>query len=201
MDSGEYNILEHGGYYLRDDNPKGFIHKKYNNAGRTKLDNDNIIKTINYIQSSHDIINKEFLEKLLEYISNGVLNHYVLLNYHPETDNLLSLKITKDKKSLVKAILSHNSQCYVYRIILTNAILYRDSVMYFPVYLDFRVRLYTKTSSFSFQASELMKSFVCYKNAKRINESGLKSLKYYAANFFGNAKKSHPFKLSRPEYL
>ena len=196
QDEGNYEIIKQGGYYLSKINDGGFIHKSYNNKGIINLFNDNIIKTINYLQSVEYIINIEVLEKLLECITKGLLNEHIILDYHPDTEKLARLKIAKDKKALVKEIISHNSLCYVNKMVLTNAILFRNNIMYFPVFIDFRGRLYPKTAGFSYQGSELIKSLLYYNKGMIINESGLKSLKYYAANCYGFSKKSNLFKLN-----
>jgi len=195
LDEGGHNVNVYGGYYLNEQKQDCFIHKNNSNKGVTKLLNDNIVKTINYIQSIGYIINKEMLRYILQYISEGVLDNSIIMEYHSESPNLFKYRTNHEKKGLVCEILRHNSKCYVNRLILSNAILYENCELYFPVFIDFRGRLYTNTPSFSFQGSELVKSLLYYKKGVIINEQGLKSLKYYVANCYGIGKKSNEFKL------
>nr|YP_009574419.1 hypothetical protein [Arthrobotrys musiformis]QBM31536.1 hypothetical protein [Arthrobotrys musiformis]QBM31687.1 hypothetical protein [Arthrobotrys musiformis] len=186
----EYKIIKQGGFLSQNFKKNKFIQSNPKNKGLTKLYNDHIVNTINYIQSINYIINKDVLKIILKNINLGILDDLILLNIHPETSNIMKL-ISKKEKSLVKSILKHNTKSYIDRIILTNAILYRNSDLFFPVFIDFRGRLYTSTPSFSFQGSELIKSLLLFKKGFVLNESGLKSLKLYIASCYGYDKISN----------
>jgi DNA-dependent RNA polymerase len=195
INSGEYIIEKYGGFYLKEFKRESFIHNNPKNSGKTKLINYDIINTINYIQSISYTINKEVLKFLFECLAEGELKDYICLDMHPNTKDYFNLKVKNEKKGLITKILKHNSKYYLDRTILTNAILYRNSDIFFPVFMDFRGRLYTNTPSFSFQGNELIKSLLLFSQGEILNESGVRSLKLYIANCYGISKESNERKL------
>lgn len=184
-EDGDFKINKYGGYIKNIENRESFIHKSYKNVGFIKLSNKSIINTINYLQKVEYIINKDVINTITDCLQDGSLESYLYLNYHPRTDQLSNLKAEKDYYKIGQ-ILKYNSICYNNRSILTNALILKDNnEIYFPLFIDWRGRIYSKTSSFSYQGSDLSKSLFLFKKGETINQEGVNKLKLYAANCYG----------------
>ena len=189
VNEGKYNIITKGGYF-NTDLDTNFIHNKYKNQGEVKLDNNNLIKTINYLQGIEYKINKDVLNVITDRIANGLLKKLLDIDFHPSTNKMSKIKKDGDN-ILFKEILSHNSSTFVNRQILTNAILLKNNnSIYFPMFVDWRGRLYCKTSTFSYQGPDLAKSLLLFKEGVVINKKGVIKLKLYAGRLYGFIKNS-----------
>ena len=86
----------------------------------------------------------------------------------------------------IKQVLTHNSICYNNKSIITNALILKNvEEFFFPVFIDWRGRYYTKSASFSYQGNDLAKSLFLYKNGVILNENGLIRLKLYIGICYG----------------
>lgn len=116
---------------------------------------------------------------------NGVRLGLIKDGLHP-----LTTKPDVDK-SMLDEINKHNTQYFLESNILKLAELYLDSIIYFPVYLDWRGRLYCQVDYLSFQGCELAKSLLEFANGEIIGD--IKSnyyFKIYGANCYGLDKLS-----------
>lgn len=190
MEDGGYNIVKPGGY-LKSGLDCSFIHNKYKNQGGMKLENANLINTINYLQGVEYMINKDVLNIITERIGSGVLKNIVDIDFHPLTNKMSKIKKDGDDV-LLKEILRYNSVSFVNRQILSNAILLKNvDRIYFPIFVDWRGRIYSITSSFSYQGPDLAKSLLLFKEGIAINNNGVIKLKLYVGRLYGLIKGSN----------
>ncbi|PVV05457.1 hypothetical protein BB560_000020 [Smittium megazygosporum] len=132
---------------------------------------------------------------MLNYISaNGVKLGLILEDIHPLTNK----KDILDNKTKLE-IVQHNDKYYLHKNILTIAELFQDQIIYFPVFLDTRGRLYCQTDYLSFQGCELAKSLLEFVNGDEIHldlskngfsNDALSYLKIFGANCYGKDKLS-----------
>lgn len=187
---GDFKIIKYGGYLLNEEERISFIHKSRKNLGNIKLDGKQVVNTINYMQKVEYIINTEVLNIITDCLQEGVMKDLVITNYHPLTNQLTKLKQNNDYFT-VNQIIQYNSLCYNNRSIIQNALIYKDvSSIYLPLFIDWRGRYYSKTSSFSYQGSDLSKSLFLFKKGEVLNDDGLKRLKLYVGSCYGTVKKS-----------
>jgi hypothetical protein len=188
-EDGKYNIISSGGY-LNNDLDTSFIHNKYKNQGDVKLENSNIINTINYLQGVEYMINKDVLNVITERLGSGLLKNIVDIDFHPLTNKMSNIKKDGDD-ILFKEILRYNSITFANRQILTNAILLKNSdSIYFPIFVDWRGRIYSITSAFSYQGPDLAKSLLLFKEGVVINSNGVIKLKLYIGRLYALIKKA-----------
>lgn len=214
----DFDIIEFGGLLSNRKNKNSFIIKSHKNSGETKLDNEDIINTINYLSSIPFTINTQVLKHLLilingnycennstAWVVRALINERIILNMHPETSKLYNLGL-KNKQGKIQEILKHNSQYFSDKSIITSALLFSswcessiDNKLYFNYIMDWRGRLYTDTSYLSFQGGELARSLLMFKNGTVLNSEGLEALKVYTANCYGLDKKSYNDRLNWTE--
>jgi DNA-dependent RNA polymerase len=215
-----FEIIKYGGLILNEENKNSFITTSHKNNGETKLENSNIIQTINFLSSIAFTINTPVLKHLLFLIKgnynddkeNGVgsemsaaINELIKLNLHPETKNMYNLSLMK-KEGEILDIKIHNSQYYINKSIMTSALLFsswcdssEENKLYFNYFMDWRGRLYTDTSFLSFQGGELARSLLKFKSGAVLTTEGLEALKAYTANCYGLGKKSYNDRLKWTE--
>lgn len=135
------------------------------------------------------------------------INKLIKLNIHPETKNMYNLSLSK-KQGVILDILTHNSQYYSDKSIITSAFLFSatpwcdssgENKLYFNYFMDWRGRLYTETSYLSFQWGELARSLLKFKSGAVLTTDGLEALKAYTANCYGLGKKFYNDRLKRTE--
>jgi DNA-dependent RNA polymerase-like protein len=190
-----YKIIKFGGYLKNNLEHNQFIHKNPINAGKLKLINLDIIKTINYIQSVPFIINLNVLEHILNWIVvNKNLEDPLFFNKHEET-NIFNEHKTNKNLFKVNEILRHNSLYRINLEVINSAILLRYKTFYNPIFSDWRGRIYTNNTILSFQGNELNRSLLYFKNGNILDKKGLEALKIYTANVFGLNKLSNNYKI------
>lgn len=207
-DTNSYKINRYGGFLLNSINKIDFISKSQTNSGEIKLDNFNIIDCINYLGSIPYTINTEVLKHLLNLIKDKdmdgkqahlykKINELIKLNMHHDTKNIFNYTLKK-KYGELSEIYKHNSQFYGDKSIITSALLFsqwcdssKDNSLYFNYFIDWRGRLYTNTSYFSFQGGELARSLLMFKEGQVLTGKGLENLKIYTANCYGLDKLSY----------
>jgi len=87
--------------------------------------------------------------------------------------------------------LQHNSQYYNDSSVLQVALLFYNFVIYFPLFVEWRGRLFTESGFLSYQKSELARSLLLFNTGQVLNSDGLNSLKVYTANCYGKDKLSY----------
>jgi DNA-directed RNA polymerase len=93
-------------------------------------------------------------------------------------------------------VLKHNSLFYGDNTVLKTAILFSDwtnklnNSIYFPLFVEWRGRLFTNTGYFSYQQGELARSLLLFKDGSVLNDKGFETLKVYTANCYGLDKDS-----------
>jgi DNA-dependent RNA polymerase len=219
-DTKSFEFKKYGGLILNEETKNSFITKSHKNTGETKLENSNIIDTINFLSSIAFTINTPVLKHLLFIIKgnynddkeNGAgcevsaaIKKLIKLNIHPETKNMYNLSLRK-KQGEILDILTHNSQYYSDKSIITSALLFsswcdssEENKLYFNYFMDWRGRLYTDTSYLSFQGGELARSLLKFKSGAVLTTEGLEALKAYTANCYGLGKKSYNDRLKWTE--
>jgi len=193
----EFKIIEYGGYINNKLDRNSFMHKSLKNSGSTKLYDDKIIKTINYIQSIPFKINLNMLYHILNIIKdNIILDESLVFNLHSKSINLV--KIKEDGNTVkVNEILRHNSYVHTNISTISTSLTLINQTFYHPIFMDWRARLYTNNVLLSFTyGTELTRSILYFANGVKLNEKGLESLKIYTANCFGLDKKSYNFRLN-----
>lgn len=201
-----FEIKNYGGYLLNNNNKNQFSSQSPVNIGNIKLNNLNIINTINYLGNIPFSINIPVLKHLLNLVTvssaapklynSNKINELIKLNIHPQTKNLFKLTYS-NKLGDVLDIQKHNSRFYSDKTSITTALLFAnwceasiDNSLYFNYFIDWRGSIYTNTSYFLFQGGELARSLLLFKHGQVLNDSGLEHLKIYTANCFGLDKLS-----------
>jgi hypothetical protein len=192
----EYIIKEYGGYLSNNYEHNHFIHKTPINASIIKIINEDIINTINYIQSVPFQINLNVLHHILNLIvENYNFDDPVFFNTHNEYKKIDEYKKNKEF-SKVNEILRQNSIANANIATLSAGFLLRKTTFYNPIYTDWRGRIYASNSLLSFQGSELNRSLLYFNKGNILNEKSLESLKIYTANCFGLSKMSYNYRIN-----
>jgi hypothetical protein len=124
------------GGFLKSGLMNSFIHNKYKNKGDIKIENNNIVNTINYLQGIEFIVNKDVLNIIIDRLASGSFQNILEIYFHPLTNEMYKIKKNGDD-ILFKQIWRHNSVSFANRHILTNAILLKNSnAIYFPIFVD-----------------------------------------------------------------
>jgi DNA-directed RNA polymerase len=188
LEEGEYTVDKYGGFLLNSLNKIELIHKSKKSYGSTKLSNLDIVNTVNYLSSTKFEINKKVLEYILNLLDNKDerITELVKINFK----NLTPGAYFKGDKELY-ATLKHNSQYYSDSSILQVALLLYNFVLYFPLFVEWRGRLFTESGFLSYQKSELARSLLLFNTGSLLNSEGLNSLKTYTANCYGKDKLSY----------
>ena len=168
--------------------------------GDIKLENVDIINSINYIQDTPFVINLKVLYYILKcFINNTDLGSKgstdIIFNMHNES-NLFSDYKKDGNLAKMNEILRHNS---IYNFTISNlsaALLLRNNIFYHPIFIDWRGRLYTSNSLLSFQSNQFTRSLITFSKGQKLNDLGVKALKIYIANCYGLDKKSYNFRLN-----
>jgi hypothetical protein len=205
---------EDGGYLLNNQYFfNDLIHQGINNVTPTIIDKKNdIYEQINHMSCVPFKINKNVLNFVLKY---GEQMGLIKGSLHKKTLEMNALETPKEKKDFFSKLpsevkqdmLAHNSQYYQEKNILGIAKLYSNvDRFYFPLFYDWRGRIYNDCSYLNYQSSSLAKALLMFadgKSMKVINkfdlpnslefiglpDLGFKSdfwLKIYGANCFGN---------------
>jgi hypothetical protein len=194
----KYKEQVYGGFILNKDHQNKLLRESNKSIGKTRLNNLDLVKTVNYLSSIKYCVNNNVLNYILNSLKSNEKNilNLIKVDLHPETKNLFKLNVKKEFYKL-NTILKHNSAYYNDNTVLQIALLFSEwtknnnNCIYFPLFLEWRGRLYTDTGFFSYQKSELAKSLIMFKTGVILNERGLDSLKIYTANCYGKNKLSY----------
>jgi DNA-directed RNA polymerase len=182
-----------GGYLLNNiyhfDN---IIHQGFKNLNPTTIvDKNNIYGQINYMSKIPFKINKDVLNYILE---KGVEMKLILGSLHEKTD--IQDKLDSFEK---QEVISHNSRYFQEKNILGIAQLFKNvDKIYFPLFFDWRGRIYSNTSYLHYQSLSLAKALIQFANGDKLIESirdtdendSLYWLNVYGANCFGKGAKN-----------
>jgi DNA-directed RNA polymerase len=175
-----------------------------------------VLDSINYIQSTPWIVNKPMLEVVERDLKIPVREDFVKLEYpdHTECQYEIDLKDeevkkTLDNKFIEELIITRNQyqdQIQLYRaeasdfeselgkyraikLALKIANDYKDEEeIYFPHSFDFRGRVYPLPIGLSPQGSDAVKSLLLYKNGEVLNRNGAEWGFAYLASLYGEDK-------------
>lgn len=203
-----YNINKYGGRLLNNIDKKEFINKSIKNSGQIKLDNLDIVNSINFLSSVPFAINTQVLKHIFNIIANEAqlfnklkINELIKLNLHPNSKNSYMLNKYKKYGDLFE-IKTHNSQYFMDKSIITSALMFstwcdssKDNSIHFNFFIDWRGRIYTDNSYFSYQGSALAKSLIIFKVGSVISDTAIEHLKIYTANCYGLDKLSYNTRL------
>ena len=164
---GVWGIDEYGGYLLNKEKYNNeLIHKSYI-AGETKTMDDGIYNQVNFMNNIGYKINEELLDFIIE---NGVENNLILKSLHENT-GLLD-KLSKEGKA---DVISHNSVYYQERNIIGMAMLFRGvGKFYFPLFYDWRGRIYNDVSYLNYQSIQLAKALIIFADGSELSEEDIK---------------------------
>lgn len=105
LNYGSYDIIKHGGYLSNEMSKNHFIHDSHKNAGKTYLQNKNVITSINYMQSIPLKVNNDVLDYLITCINdNFKFNNYIILETHPKSKDVFKEQM-EGNESVVLEIL------------------------------------------------------------------------------------------------
>lgn len=192
-----YDSTNNGGYLTNDELEvtnliKNKPHYKYNSVIN---DNNEIYNMVNHLSNVGYKINKVLLEFLIEKGTDlGIVSNMPILS---TTDNnkkskVYNYEVTKYKSQYSKWLLEQN--------IIELADVYKNNVIYFPVSLDQRGRLYCTPSYLNYQSTDLSKALLLFSKPGIITRdskrSRVESLFIYGANTYGLDKLSHTKRLN-----
>lgn len=186
-----YSPKQLGGYLLNDvELTENLLINKANYKESSVIERDShvIYDMVNHMNKTPYKVNKEVLEFITQYgVKYGLIDNAI--EKHPYE----GVKRTKRQEKV--------SRAYISKIILEQNILgvasvFTGMLMYFPVRLDQRGRIYCEPLYFNYQSNELAKSLISFANPgtiKRKDTTAIEYLKAYGANCYGHGldKKSH----------
>ena len=172
-----------------------------------------ILDSINYIQSTPWVVNKDLLEVVTRDLKIPIREDYVKMNYpnneecrwELEDEELKKLTVEdyeelliirkqfQEQVALFRAEESdYESELGKYRAVklaINICERYKDEdVIYFPHSYDFRGRVYPLPIGLSPQGSDTVKSLLLYKNTKTLTEGGIAWNWAYLASLYGDDK-------------
>jgi hypothetical protein len=200
----KFYIKKYGGFISNKNNKKHYLKKSNKHIGPSKINNLDIINTINYLSSIKYCVNINLLKIIFDLLdkNDDRINKLIKTNLHSKTNEIFDLSNNKDKQIELYEILKYNSQYYRDRTVLHLVLLFSkwcsnpNNSIYFPLFVDWRGRLLTNTGSFSYQQGELARSLILFREGQILNKSGLESLKIYTANCFGKDKLTYNNRLT-----
>jgi DNA-directed RNA polymerase len=154
----EYSKNVSGGYLLNDDKfyESLFIEKKAYGINSRVSDDNKIYDMINNINSTPFRIN----ETLLDFLQDYGYEHDLLID--GSVKHKFS-EIEKRTRYQETVLIAHNSKLLLQENIIVIAQLFvKFPVIYFPVRLDQRGRLYCTSNFLNYQSSELSKSLLLF---------------------------------------
>jgi DNA-directed RNA polymerase len=157
------------------------IHNSFKNSGKSEIGVIQI-DTVNFLNKQQFKINNDMLNLLIkEYFLTSSILYNGLNKQHPET-------IDRKLNSNVKKVLSHNSKFVLYNQVISIAILFKNISFYIPTFLDFRGRIYTEVDYFSYQAEDMAKSLIEFKNGCILDKNNIIYVLQGLANLGGKSK-------------
>jgi len=182
----KYTNTNGGGYLLNDVafSEGLFIEKKAYSMNSELSEKNFVYKMINNLSSTPFKINTA----LLDYITKNNNKFNLLLDSSVEHEYANMSKRTKIQDNIYK---SYNSKVILQETILEIVNFFRKfSMIYFPVRLDQRGRLYCVSNYFNYQSNELSKALLLFAKPgiiKRNDTVSIDYMKAYGANCFGGA--------------
>lgn len=82
----------------------------------------------------------------------------------------------------------HNALYYLYSNIINIACLYKNHEFYFPIFADFRGRMYPLCNYLNYQGNDLARSLLLFTSDEELNSYGEKCLNIYLSNLAGYDK-------------
>jgi DNA-dependent RNA polymerase len=168
-------------------NENKIIRSKYEQRYKTE-GSSLFYDSINYLNSIKFKINVPMLRLVVEEWGKEESILFKGYNKYKEIYNEDSNIIKKDKEK-------HNALYQLYYNIINIAILYRNQEFYFPVFADFRGRLYTLSNYLAYQGNDLARSLLLFDNNEALTKQGYECLNVYFSNLAGYDKKSWNDKL------
>jgi hypothetical protein len=157
---------------------KSKFDQKYNTEG-----SEVFYSSINYLNSIKFKINVPMLMFVIEEWNKDQSSLFKGYNRYQEISTEDSRMIQKEKEK-------HNALHQLYFNIINIAILFRAQVFYFPVFADFRGRLYTLSNYLSYQGNDLARSLLLFESNEVLNDKGYECLNVYFSNLAGYDKLS-----------
>lgn len=170
-----------------------FFRSKFDQKYET-LSDPSFFNGINYINNIKFKINNQMLFFVVE---EWIKPESKLFNGYNKKLEILE----NDSKKEINIKKVHNSIYHLYNNILNIAVLYRNAEFYFPVFADFRGRLYPITSFLSYQGNDLARSLLLFSEGEKINNEGNKYLDVYLANLAGYDKLSWDARLTKSKEI
>lgn len=135
------------------------------------------INAVNYLNAQQFEVNSDMLDfLLLEWEKD---NGLIFGKYNkPSEDDCFNSDTQK-----------HNSLYWMYRNILNIAQLFRGKIIYLPVFMDFRGRIYPLVNYLSYQGGDVARSLLNFHCSPYRNVEN-KHILIYLCNVFGNNKYS-----------
>ena len=185
-----------------------------------------IFKSVNYIQSTPWIVNKDVLVKVKEDLSPPKKEDFVFTDY-PSSEGCCWDVDIKEDKELSKVKINqikiargeysdqaqlYNAECGDYesafgkyqavKLAVDIAEKYKDEkVIYFPHNYDFRGRVYPLPVGLSPQGSDAVKALLLYKNKEELTQEGAKWNWAYLSSLYGEDKLPFDERVERGKQL
>ena len=170
-----------------------FFRSKFDQKYET-LSDPSFFNGINYINNIKFKINNQMLLFVVEEWDKP--DSKLFNGYNKKLEILES-----DSKKDINIKKAHNSLYHLYNNILNIAVLYRNAEFYFPVFADFRGRIYPITNFLSYQGNDLARSLLLFSDGEKINKEGNKYLDVYLANLAGYDKLSWDTRLKKSKEI
>ena len=164
----------------------GVIKQNFKNRDYTTI-SENQVNCINYLNKQKYTINSNMLNILLfDYFSNEPLNFGPYNKLH-------KLSLSDDPKilkniELMKEISAHNAYYYLYKYVLSFAIIYENIEFYLPTFMDFRGRIYSYSYYLSFQGCDIARSLLLFSEGCELNNIGKDACLHFLCNTAGHTR-------------
>jgi hypothetical protein len=174
-----------------DDNNviKGKFDQRYKTEG-----SDNFYQSIDYLNSIKFKINIPMLNFVLGEWNKENSIFFKGYNKYKEI-------FDEDNNIIKNNKIKHNALYHLYFNIINIASLFRNQVLYLPVFADFRGRLYTLANYLSYQGNDLARSLLLFDKKEILTEKGVECLNVYFSNLGGYDKISWNDRLNYSDKL
>ena len=197
-------IDSHGLYfpYINTDSTnlhlfEGSLIKSKHNQREETIGSELLYRSVNKLNRVKFKINKPMLNLVLEEWNNK--DSIIFKGF-----NVFNPILETDTKEIQMKKMASNSKYQLYLNIINIASLYRDQEFYFPVFVDFRGRVYPLSHYLNYQGGDLARSLLLFANSygEVMNDIGQECLNIYLANLAGYDKLSWNDRLDKvPEII